>query len=424
MREIDKKHIEETKNKKINEMVSEELADEDISAEEYEETKKEICREYGTDDDNYLVNGAVLVCDRATSDLVLVKGQPIILTSDIGADIRTKTNLRVSKNAAYDKEQKVATVKDRELIEDPQKDTDKNIRPFMCNCLNQPNDEEADEILRNREYYEKNGTCCKLIKLRDDWENMIRDTNYQTFSYGVDNRVEEVEGITMLSMLFCSHGGLITPIDSGQSSNEEIVLIYEADKQAKVSGLSGESGEGARKGVPVLFNFSTHEPGKFGSSTPNYYIMNHSNQYTDSDGLSRISKIPGEKANDDYYCVAMAPGFITRASNYCTPAEEGNINFGYRFLVRLCDKNGGNYDLNVIVVDEKNSEDRSDLYPHNNIVEFVTNNALSDDITEGGNVSFDKLLGGTELEIEEVYAYKEGAYVTGNYRDGGCRKDR
>ena len=154
----------------------------------------------------------MLVCDRATSDLVLVKGQPIILTSDIGADIRTKTNLRVSKNAAYDKEQKVATVKDRELIEDPQKDTDKNIRPFMCNCLNQPNDEEADEILRNREYYEKNGTCCKLIKLRDDWENMIRDTNYQTFSYGVDNRVEEVEGITMLSMLFCSHGGLITPI--------------------------------------------------------------------------------------------------------------------------------------------------------------------------------------------------------------------
>lgn len=136
MREIDKKHIEETKNKKINEMVSEELADEDISAEEYEEAKKEICREYGTDDDKYLVNGAVLVCDRATSDLVLVKGQPIILTSDIGADIRTKTNLRVSKNATYDKEQKVATVKDRELIEDPQKDTDKNIRPFMCNCLN------------------------------------------------------------------------------------------------------------------------------------------------------------------------------------------------------------------------------------------------------------------------------------------------
>ena len=42
MREIDKKHIEETKNKKINEMVSEELADEDISAEEYEEAKKEI----------------------------------------------------------------------------------------------------------------------------------------------------------------------------------------------------------------------------------------------------------------------------------------------------------------------------------------------------------------------------------------------
>ncbi len=80
----------------------------------------------------------------------------------------------------------------------------------------------------------KNGTCCKLIKLRDDWENMIRDTNYQTFSYGVDNRVEEVEGITMLSMLFCSHGGLITPIDSGQETickyyNPNLVSLGYAD---------------------------------------------------------------------------------------------------------------------------------------------------------------------------------------------------
>ena len=36
-------------------------------------------------------------------------------------------------------------------------------------------------------------------------------------------------------------------------------------------------------------------------------------------------------------------------------------------------------------------------------------------ILEGGNVSFDKLLCGTQLEIEEVYAYKEGAYITGSY---------
>ena len=55
---------------------------------------------------------------------------------------------------------------------------------------------------------------------------MIRDTNYQTFSYGVDNRVEEVEGITMLSMLFCSHGGLITPIDSGQETEYQATFTY------------------------------------------------------------------------------------------------------------------------------------------------------------------------------------------------------
>lgn len=81
----------------------------------------------------------------------------------------------------------------------------------------------------------------------------------------------------------------------------------------------------------------------------------------------------------------------------------------------MCDEEGKNYDLDVIVVDEKHSEDRNDFYPHNNIVEFVTGNNINDAILEGGNVSFDKLLCGTQLEIEEVYAYKEGAYITGNY---------
>lgn len=47
-----------------------------------------------------------------------------------------------------------------------------------------------------------------------------------------------------------------------------------------------------------------------------------------------------------------------------------------------------------------------------------------DTVTVGGNVSFDKLLGGSELEITEVYAYKDEAMVTGNYRDGGCWEDR
>ena len=34
---------------------------------------------------------------------------------------------------------------------------------------------------------------------------------------------------------------------------------------------------------------------------------------------------------------------------------------------------------------------------------------------QDNDVSFDKLLCGTQLEIEEVYAYKEGAYITGSY---------
>lgn len=39
-------------------------------------------------------------------------------------------------------------------------------------------------------------------------------------------------------------------------------------------------------------------------------------------------------------------------------------------------------------------------------------------------MSFDKLLGGNNLKIVEVYAYEDGALITGNYRNGGQWEDR
>jgi len=71
--------------------------------------------------------------------------------------------------------------------------------------------------------------------------------------------------------------------------------------------------------------------------------------------------------------------------------------------------------MDIIVADEKYSKDENDFYPHNNLVEFIVDKTPKSDICEKGNVSFDKLLGGNELEITKVYAYEDGALVTGNY---------
>ena len=390
----------------------------------------------------YLVDGAVLRCDQAmTDDVVFTEwGEKVVLENK--ADEVCNIILNVSENPVYEDDDSENSMTINGLRYAIVKDTIKNVNIIVpkCNCRLAADREKEEERIRNDLDRNKNGVCMHLMRLNEEWDNYeVKDAKGFAIKYAKRVNVapspfsagagrvldesedvvwEEVEGITMTSVLFCKHGGLIMPVTSGQTaySEEEIILIYTADKNAKVSGLSGEPGEGARKGAQVLFDFATREYGSgFGVDTPNYYLMHHSNQYYDENGLSRISKIPGKQTNEDYYCVAMAPGFITKASGYSTPATEGNINFGYRFLVRLCDEEGKNYDLDVIVVDEKHSEDRNDFYPHNNIVEFVTGNNINDAILEGGNVSFDKLLCGTQLEIEEVYAYKEGAYITGNY---------
>lgn len=204
----------QTKRDGINQMASREFGNEDFSAGGYEYAFRELCLEYGRRDEQYLVDGAILKCDQAISETVEIddEGNKIALTSDIEPEERKMTILRVSDNASFEKGQRMATVKDHVKIEDLENGTG-NIKPFMCNCTNKPSKEIADEIWRHKEYYEKNGTCCKLMKLNNDWENLIRDTQYHTYSYGTGDKVE---GVTMLSMLFCSHGGLITPATSGQ----------------------------------------------------------------------------------------------------------------------------------------------------------------------------------------------------------------
>lgn len=415
-KEIDER-AKALRNEKGEEIAKEKLGKEEVSEEEIQE----ILSSYASNKNEYLVNGAVLTCDKAKRGPVKVRiGNSVEVFKGNNSVSYKYTRLKVKENGQSSNGLYVATVGD--TVQGV------NIMPFRCNCAMEPDRQwEIDKIRTHINECKIYGTCSQLMNLSDEWDNLPSEISYFTYTDVNASGSEEKEGINMMSMLFCKHGGLITPVTSGQTKEalEDLILIYEAEIGAIVSGKSGELAQAAQFGESVKYNISSYlSKDKFGKSSPNYYIVNHEDAYVDENGLVRIRKISGCESTDDYYCVAMAPGFTTAAEKYCTPAEEGNINFGYKLKVCFQDKDGNSYDMDVIVAEEKNSSDQNDFYPHNNLVEFIVEGSPQDTVTVGGNVSFDKLLGGSDLEITEVYAYKDGAIVTGNYRDGGHWEDR
>lgn len=163
-----------------------------------EEAVRELFNEYASSKDEYLVDGAILTCNMVFTGTQLIRG--VIYGTDIeGVEKGTETQLMVSKNISEINGMPVATVKDY---------GENNIEPFKCNCLNLPDRESEFQAILEDEECQKYGTCRQLMKLDDDWENIIRSTSYLSFNGS--------QGITINSMLFCSHGGLITPVTSGQ----------------------------------------------------------------------------------------------------------------------------------------------------------------------------------------------------------------
>lgn len=182
----------------------------------------------------YLVSGAILTCDKATTDVKILRGTPFGYKSKKEFEERKKTRLFVSENPIDDNGRRFATVKNHEK--------GINIEPFECNCQCDPTEVEIDMIFEaeNLEECKKLGTCRKLMKLEDDWENLMCDTTKRLFGYQLEG--EEAEGIYRQSVLFCSHGGFIYPLTSGQSE-ETIENIYndlEEDLLAKFSEYSFE----------------------------------------------------------------------------------------------------------------------------------------------------------------------------------------
>ncbi len=232
-----KQDIEDTQNS-IFESMTEGIINEIDNA--TSEDFIELCRSYNVEDrySEYLVNGATLRCTMATlDDFPLSNGSKVILegveekdknvTEYKFEDPRLDMVLHVSENGIdINNGQCYATVKD--CVKDV------NIIPPRCNCL-VPVDRKAEEERINSDNERcKHGVCRHLMSLNDQWDNMLLKGNgkYQTKrnvfikdgapDININDMPEEylesedIEGITLTSILFCKHGGLICPVDSGQ----------------------------------------------------------------------------------------------------------------------------------------------------------------------------------------------------------------
>lgn len=170
----------------------------------------------------YLVDGAVLRCTKATlDDYQVPDGRKIKLDLDAEeiTEDRERTILRVLESPVSVNDLKYATVKHTVMYRD--------IYPFRCNCkLSTDRGKEVDEIIADKEC-SSYGVCRHLMDLNEEWDNMSIDgTSYMKKKRALKGGVAAVipsptitveeEGITVTSVLFCKHGGVIYPETSGQ----------------------------------------------------------------------------------------------------------------------------------------------------------------------------------------------------------------
>ena len=179
---------------------------------------------YTSKEFEYLVDGAVLKCDRAMLGPVKINlGNSIVQFQGSNFESAKLTRLRVKENKQNSNGLCVATVGDAVK--------GNNIIPFKCNCSLLPDRQwEIDKIKENIGDCKKYGTCSQLMDLNDEWENMLSEVNYFTYTDVFEGGSEEKEGINMMSILFCKHGGLILPVTSGQLLDNSLHAILMKDR--------------------------------------------------------------------------------------------------------------------------------------------------------------------------------------------------
>ncbi len=188
----------------------------------------------------YLVDGAELRCNQATLEpFKMSDGTEIKLDFDKETEADSEdsdkklimdkrhTKLHVTNTQVTDNELPHATILDCE------QGKGKNIEAFECNCKLMDDREEEYQNIKNDPECRKTGVCKYLMKLSEQWENLPINGKYETVEVqNPKNGTEKVtvEWISMTSMLFCKHGGLITPVDSGQVIKAEQKVMFTQDE--------------------------------------------------------------------------------------------------------------------------------------------------------------------------------------------------
>lgn len=179
----------------------------------------------------YLVDGAVLRCTQATHNDFRVSDEIVIklkLDTEEKVEKCERTILHVHENPMYVNDMQFATVGNSLIYQ--------NVEPFCCNCLIPiDREEEKEKIIADEECCER-GVCRHLMELNDKWDNVLmegvsylkgeRTVGCVDIYLGVNPKTVEEEGITMTSVLFCRHGGIIYPETSGQIRSIEEALAY------------------------------------------------------------------------------------------------------------------------------------------------------------------------------------------------------
>lgn len=173
---------------------------------------------YPNEKDEYLVEGAVLTCTMTTRDKKHYRDKVYKVDSPWQT-----TTLSVTENKKFKCcDLPHATIKDTKKSDD---ENHNNISPFRCNCMLAPYTEEEWEALEADETCLTEGTCRALMKLNKEWDNLPREDGDEC------QKISGIPSINMGSILFCRHGGIITPITSGQGKKHNFSDISEFKKE-------------------------------------------------------------------------------------------------------------------------------------------------------------------------------------------------
>ena len=198
----------------------------------------------------YVVNGALLTCSQGTKQTWKIKVDGVLMES-VPQEVEENSRIRIEEREQSFGGLVPAGITDtlgglrgEELLAGggTENERELNIVSFG-NCRFIAQGEELDEILKKKKLTgsknkiieaikEGKGTCYCMMKLNEEWENLAIAGEYMTGQVkmptaGIDRlmlggsymKFNGIEGINMLSILFCQFGGgIITALESGQNN--------------------------------------------------------------------------------------------------------------------------------------------------------------------------------------------------------------